>query len=108
MSNLNSEGRYLHLTLAEKFDPNLEAIFGPVDEREVSLATLAYNEDAINEIISTLPHKGIINIRGRFGKKHKKITDHPRFELDIFKAILQTLEDSQALYGYKLPVLDLK
>lgn len=107
MTKLNSEGRYLHPQLAEKFESNLETIFGPIDEREVSLATLAYDDDTIDEIVSQLPNNGIINIRGRFGKKNKKITDHPQFELDIFKSILQALEDSQALYGYKLPVLDL-
>ena len=107
MLNLNSEGRYLHPTLAQKFDPNLEAIFGPVDERTESLSYLAYDDDKIDEIISSLPHNGIINLRGRFGKNHKKLTDHPKFELDIYKAILQSLEDSQALFGYKLPILDL-
>jgi hypothetical protein len=107
MLNLNSEGRYLHPTLAEKFEPNLEAIFGPVDERTESLSYLAYDDDKIDEIINSLPHNGIINLRGRFGKNHKKLTDHPKFELDIYKSILQSLEDSQALFGYKLPTLDL-
>jgi len=105
--NSNFEGRYLHPDLADKFGPNLESIFGPANEREVSITSLAYDDDAIDEIIKSLPNEGIINIRGRFGAKHKKIQDHPKFELDIFRAILNMLEQSEALLGYQLPTLDL-
>ena len=98
---------YVPLELVEEYGANLESVFGPIEDREVSLASLAYDDEGIDEIINQLPNKGIINVRKLFGKSHKKITDNPSVEVKIFKEVLNVLRYSGAMLGYKLPELNL-
>lgn len=89
-------------------DADLDKILGPKQDRDVSLHSLAYDDDAIDEIISRLPGKGgIINTRKRFGKSHKNIEDNPSFVNDLMKAVINMLADNEVLLGHELLPLNL-
>lgn len=86
----------------------LVKILGPVEDRDTSLLSLAYDDDTIDEIVGRLHDGGLINTRKRFGKHFKKIEDNPSFENHIMPAVFQELETSEALLGYQLPALRLE
>jgi len=103
MTTYNNEGRYLHPELAKDFGINLEKIFGPVDERTISLKSIKYDYETLSSIFDKFKGTSyIIPVRFIWGQKGR-----PSFELELFREMLVRMRDSGAFWGYKLPTLDL-
>ena len=93
---------------ASKIESMHNDILGPKEDRDQSILSLAYDDEAIDEIITQLPAKGIINTRKRFGKQFKNIEDNPGFMAKLMPAVIDILKNSEVLLGYELPKVNLE